>query len=72
MGISAELATESETIPDPYSLKSDWTLPTSFGLTASFFFFFSRGKHRFVLRRLCVVSLTSLRCFHTSTFGSFR
>ena len=27
MGISAKLVTESETIPDPYSLKSDWTWP---------------------------------------------
>lgn len=31
MGISAKLATESETIPDPFLLKSDWTLPTSSG-----------------------------------------
>ena len=35
MGISTKLLTESEIIPDPYSLKSDWSqLPTSFGLTA--------------------------------------
>ena len=71
MGISAKFETESETIPDPYSLKSDWTLPTSFGLTACFFF--SGDKHLSVLRRLCgvSVSLTSLRCFHVSTFRRF-
>lgn len=67
MGISAKLVTESETIPDPYSLKSDWTLQTSFGLTSCLF---SGGKH-LVLRRLCDVSLTSLRCFRTSTFRRF-
>ena len=25
MGISAKLVTDDETVPDPYSLKSDWT-----------------------------------------------
>ena len=40
MGISAKLVTESETIPDPYSLKSDWTLPTSSGLNMHTFLFF--------------------------------
>lgn len=37
MAISAKLEMESEAIPDSYSLKLDWTLPTSFGLTACFF-----------------------------------
>lgn len=70
MAISAKLEMESEAIPDSYSLKLDWTLPTSFGLTACFF---SRGKHLFVLQRLCgvSVSLTSLRSFHLSTFRRF-
>ena len=40
MSISAKLATESETtVPDPYSPKSDWMLPSSFGITACFLFF---------------------------------
>ena len=34
MGISAKLVTESETIPDTYSFKSDWTLYTSSSLTS--------------------------------------
>ena len=67
MGISAKLVTKSENIPDPYSLKSDWTLHTSSGLTSCLF---SGGKH-LVLRCLCGVSLTSLRCFRTSTFQRF-
>ena len=46
MSISARLVTESETIPDLYSLKSDWTLHTSSGLTSSLF---SGGKHFLVL-----------------------
>ena len=46
-----------------------WTLSTSFGLTVCFFF--SGGKHLLVLRLSCGVSLTSLHCFHTSTFRRF-
>ena len=38
MGISAKLVTESETIPNPYSLKSDWKWPITSGLTSCFFF----------------------------------
>ena len=67
ISISAKLVTESETIPDPYSLKSYWTLHTGSSLT---YCFFSGGKH-LVLRRLCGVSLTSLRCFRTSFFRRF-
>ena len=67
MGISAKLVTKSENIPDPSSLKSDWTLHTSSGLTSCLF---SGGKHLLVLRCLCGVSLTSLR-FRTSTFQRF-
>ena len=37
MGISAKLVTKSENIPYPYSLKSDWTLHTSSGLTSCLF-----------------------------------
>ena len=55
MGISAKLVTKSENIPDPYSLKSDWTLHTSSGLTSCLF---SGGKHLLVLRCLCGVSFT--------------
>ena len=68
MGISAKLVTESETIPDPCSLKSDWTIHTGSGLT---YCLFSGGKHHLVLRRLCGVSLTFLRRFRTSTFRRF-
>ena len=68
MGLSAKLVTKSENIPDPYSLKSDWTLHTSSGLTSCLF---SGGKHLLVLRCLCGVSLTSLRCFRTSTSQRF-
>ena len=45
MGISAKLVTESETIPDPCSLKSDWTIHTGSGLT---YCLFSGGKHHLV------------------------
>ena len=67
MGISAMLVTESESIPDPYSLESDWTLQFSSGLTSCLFY---GGKH-FVLRRLCGFCLTSLSCFRTSPFWRF-
>ena len=52
MGISAKLVRESEIIPDPYSLKSDWTLPTSFGLTACSFFL---EVNTFLFFDICVV-----------------
>ena len=57
MGISTKLVTESETIPDLYSLKSDWTLHTGSGLTSCLF---CGGKHLLVLRG-----------FRTSTFRRF-
>ena len=53
MSISAKLVTESETIPDPCSLKSDWTLHTGSGLTSCLF---SGGKHP-------SCSSTSVWCF---------
>ena len=54
MAISAKLEMESETIPDSYSLKLDWTLPTSFGLTACFFF---PEVNTFLFSNVCVVFL---------------
>ena len=47
--MSAKLVTESEAIPDPYSLESVWTLYTGSGLKSCLF---SVGKHLLVLRRL--------------------
>ena len=37
MGISAKLVTDDGTIPDPSSLKSDWTSSINFGLISCFF-----------------------------------
>ena len=67
------------TIPDPYSLKSDWTLPTSFGLTARLvfvcLFVFFLEINTFLFFDVCVVFLFPwLPCvaFTCRPFGGFR